>query len=209
VIQKVSGNTPRGAEVRVRRSYFECRFGQLHVHHAMPSGGGFDEGTTLLCLHAVAMSGRVFKRLMADLGRDRPVYAPDLPGAGESDPPAGAPTVGDHAAAIGDFIHTMRFRQVDVLGWREGAAVAAQLAGQLPQQIRRLVLAEWTDMAPRAAIIAHSTLTLRTAGSERDNPTRIRQLAPKARIVELEGPASSWLEAPSALVPTLVDFLGT
>src|SRR6185437_5388989 len=30
---------------RARRGYFECRYGQLHVHHAMPPGGGFEEGT--------------------------------------------------------------------------------------------------------------------------------------------------------------------
>ena len=123
--------------------------------------------------------------------------------------PPGAPTVVDHAAAIGDFVHSMRFRQIDVLGWREGASVAAQLASQLPQQVRRLVLLEWTDMAPRAPIITHPTLSLRTAGGERDNPTRIRQLAPKARIVEMAGPPSSWFDAPSNLVPTLKDFLGT
>ena len=36
---------------RLRRGYFDSRFGQLHVHYAIPSGGGFDERTTLVCLH--------------------------------------------------------------------------------------------------------------------------------------------------------------
>ena len=42
---------------RVRRGYFESRYGQLHVHNASPPGGGFDEGTSLLCLHATPRSG--------------------------------------------------------------------------------------------------------------------------------------------------------
>src|SRR4051794_21687809 len=40
------------AHPRLRRAYFECRYGQLHVHNAIPAGGGFDEKTTLVCLHA-------------------------------------------------------------------------------------------------------------------------------------------------------------
>ena len=33
------------AKPRVRRGYFESRYGQLHVHNAIPPGGGFEEGT--------------------------------------------------------------------------------------------------------------------------------------------------------------------
>ena len=43
---------------RLRRAYFECRYGQLHVHNAIPVGGGFDELTTLVCLHGTGSSGR-------------------------------------------------------------------------------------------------------------------------------------------------------
>ena len=28
---------------RLRRAYFDSRYGQLHVHQAIPPGGGFDE----------------------------------------------------------------------------------------------------------------------------------------------------------------------
>ena len=78
---------------RARRGYFECRYGQLHVHHAMPRGGGFEEGTPLLCLHDLPGSGRVFTRLLPLAGEDRSVYAPDLPGFGESDGPTVRPTM--------------------------------------------------------------------------------------------------------------------
>ena len=44
--------SPETASPRLRRAYFECRYGQLHVHNAIPAGGGFDEQTTLVCLHA-------------------------------------------------------------------------------------------------------------------------------------------------------------
>lgn len=129
------------AEPRVRRGYFESRFGQLHVHNAIPPGGGFEEGTPLLCIHQTTGSGRVFERLLALAGRDRSVYAPDLPGFGESDPPPTRPTIADYAAAVGDFLDTMRFRQIDILGYQAGTLVAAEMAIARPKQIRRVVLA--------------------------------------------------------------------
>lgn len=125
---------------RVRRGYFECRYGQLHVHNAIPSGGGFEEGTPLLCLHASPHSGRVFERFLAIAGAGRSVFAPDLPGFGDSDPPLPHAGVAEHAAAIGDFLDSMRLRQIDLLGQGFGALVAAEVAATRPGQVRRLVV---------------------------------------------------------------------
>ena len=60
---------------RLRRAYYECRYGQLHLHNAIPSGGGFDELTTVICLHGEGQTGRVFAAALASLGRERSVYA--------------------------------------------------------------------------------------------------------------------------------------
>jgi pimeloyl-ACP methyl ester carboxylesterase len=125
---------------RVRRGYFESRYGQLHVHNAIPPGGGFDEGTSLICLHATPRSGASLLPLLGLMGMDRSVYAPDLPGFGNSDPTPERPDIADYANAVGDFCSSMRFRQVDVLGYQTGALVAAELALALPNVVRRLVL---------------------------------------------------------------------
>jgi pimeloyl-ACP methyl ester carboxylesterase len=77
------------------------------VHNSIPPGGGFEEATPLLCLHDWPGSGRVFARFLALAGLDRSAYAPDLPGFGESDPPAPVPAIADYAAAIGDFLDSM------------------------------------------------------------------------------------------------------
>ena len=135
----VSSSRP-GTEPRVRRGYFECRYGQLHVHNAIPPGGGFEEGTPLLCLHQAGGSGRVFGRFLLLAGRDRSVYAPDLPGFGDSDPPPSRPAIAEYAATIGDFLETMRFRQIDILGYQLGALIAAEVAIARPKQVRRVVL---------------------------------------------------------------------
>lgn len=131
--------TPSDA-VRLRRSYFDCRYGQLHVRTAFPSSGGFDERTTLVCFHASPLSSRAYAKFLPHIARDRSVYAPDTPGCGESDAPPSKPSIADYAAAMGDFFDQMRFRQVDVLGYHTGALIATELAIQRPEQVRRVVL---------------------------------------------------------------------
>jgi pimeloyl-ACP methyl ester carboxylesterase len=131
---------PLTTPARVRRGYFECRYGQLHVHNAMPPGGGFEEGTPLLCLHDCPGSGRSFVPFLRLAGRDRSVYAPDLPGFGESDPPAALPQLQDYVGALGDFLDTMRLRKVDLFAARAGALIGAELAIARGTQIGRVIL---------------------------------------------------------------------
>lgn len=137
----VKGRIVPQTEPRIRRGYFECRYGQLHVHNAIPPGGGFDEGISLLLLHHFPMSGAVYQRLLGLMGRDRSVYATDLPGFGESDPPPSPPSIADYAGAVADFLDTMRFRQIDVVGYQSGSLVAAELAIARPACVRRVVCA--------------------------------------------------------------------
>lgn len=131
---------PQPAAVHVRRSYAECRYGQVHLWTAYPSGGGFDEHTPVVCLHHSGGSGRLFAPMLRELGHDRSVYAPDLPGHGTSDAPAGKVSVLDLAGAVGEFLDQLRLRQVDVFGYQLGALIATELAIARPQQVRRVML---------------------------------------------------------------------
>src|ERR1700735_5626875 len=126
---------PRG-----RRGYFERRYGRRRVHNAIPPGGGFDESTSLICLPATPRSARSLLPLLELMGMDRSVYAPDLPGFGHSDAPPAQPGIADYAGAVGDFCTSMRFRQIDVVGYQTGALVATELALSLPSVVRRVVL---------------------------------------------------------------------
>jgi pimeloyl-ACP methyl ester carboxylesterase len=94
----------------------------------------------LICLHATPRSGASLLGLLGLLGMDRSVYAPDLPGFGNSDPPPARPAITDYASAVEDFCTGMRFRQIDVMGYQTGALVAAELALALPTVVRRVVL---------------------------------------------------------------------
>jgi pimeloyl-ACP methyl ester carboxylesterase len=68
------------------------------------------------------------------------VFAPDTPGYGESDAPTTKPAIADYAGAMLDFLDQMRLRQVDLLGYHTGAAIAAEMAIARPERIRRVVM---------------------------------------------------------------------
>ena len=125
---------------RVRRAYFDCRFGQLHVHQAIPPGGGFDEAAPLLCIPGRQGTGRFFQPLLGPLGSDRSIYAPDLPGCGESDGAGVAAGPEQYALAMTDLLDSLRQRQVDVLAYAEGVDTAVAMERMRPRAlVRRLV----------------------------------------------------------------------
>jgi pimeloyl-ACP methyl ester carboxylesterase len=160
---------PQPAVVHVRRSYLDCRYGQIHLWTAYPSGGGFDERTPILCLHHAGSSGRLFAPVLRELGHDRSIYAPDMPGHGTSDVPGSRASVADYAGALGDFLDGLRLRQVDLFGFQLGALVAAELAIARPQQVRRVMM--WGvagySAQERATLLAQSgTLGSRDDGAD-------------------------------------------
>jgi pimeloyl-ACP methyl ester carboxylesterase len=125
---------------RVRRAYYDCRYGQLHLHNAIPAGGGFDELTTVICLHGAGQTGRVFAPLLQPLGHERSVYALDLPGSGESDPAAGVDAVEAAVHAVIDFVDAMRIRSFDLIAREEGCEAALRVLSQKGAAVRRVVL---------------------------------------------------------------------
>jgi len=137
-VPKVSKIVRAPITVRTRRAYFDCKFGQLHVRTAFPTTGGFDEQVTLFCLHPGEGTSRVFSRILPVLADVRSLYAPDLPGFGESDS-SPARSVADAAIAVSDLARDLRLRQIDLLGVQYGAEVAVALAIDRPELVRRVV----------------------------------------------------------------------
>ncbi|MEO6079445.1 MAG: alpha/beta fold hydrolase [Steroidobacteraceae bacterium] len=135
---------------RVHRAYYDCRYGQLHMHTAMPAGGGFDELTTVLCIHGSGQTGRVFVPLLQPLGYNRSVHAPDLPGAGESDAAPGVDPVEAAVHAVVDFVDALRIRSFDLLAREEGCEAALRVLALRGAAVRRVVLLGGTA-APKAA----------------------------------------------------------
>jgi pimeloyl-ACP methyl ester carboxylesterase len=186
--------------IHLRKMYVDCRYGQLHIHTAFPSSGGFDELTPLLCIAPPALTGRAFRPLLRDLGRDRSIYAPDLPGSGESDGPDHVATVAEQAAAFVDLIDSLRLKQIDVLGYQAGSLAAIEFALARPQQVRRVALIgvptsdTGFQIGERLPLLRQPVMIMRARDEYWEATGRAEALLRDARRVELQHPTGAVLE---------------
>lgn len=123
--------------VKVRRTYIDGRYGQMHLRVAMPERALHKP---LLCFHASPMSGMSYEIFMGEMGRDRVVIAPDTPGFGGSDAPPEPPEIADYAASMGDVLDHFGFHVCDVMGYHTGSKICMETTLQRPHQIGKLVL---------------------------------------------------------------------
>lgn len=124
-------------QVPVRRRYVDGPFGQIHLRLTEPVAGQ----TPLVCLHMSPMSGRIYERLLADLGRDRWAIALDTPGFGMSDAPETPPEIHDYSNAVLAGLEALEISgPVDLLGYHTGSIIALDLARHSPMSVRRLAL---------------------------------------------------------------------
>ncbi len=188
--------------VRTRRAYFDCKYGQLHVRTAFPTTGGFDEQVTLICLHSSEGSSRTFARFLPEIAAERSVYAPDLPGCGESDPPP-SPSSADAAAAISDLANALRLPQIDLLGFRHGTEVAAALSVARPELVRRLVLVA-IPAIERMPIVTHKSLVLRSGVESPEAVQRARAVLPNAQFVEVADNSEDLFDAAPKILATQI-----
>jgi pimeloyl-ACP methyl ester carboxylesterase len=200
--------------IHLRKMYVDCRFGQLHLHTSFPSSGGFDELTPVLCVAPPSLTGKAFRPLLRDLGRDRSVYAPDLPGSGESDAPDHAPTVADQAAAFIDLIDSLRLKQVDVIGYQSGSLAAIELALARPEQVRRALLigVPQSDasfqVGERLPLLRLPVMILRARDELWESTGRTEALLREARRAEVAAPNGNVFDGSAEEVVKLArDFL--
>ncbi len=192
--------------VRTRRAYFDCRFGQLHVRTAFPATGGFGEQVPLFCLHSDQDSSRAFSRFLPEIADVRSVYAPDLPGLGESDA-SPASSLSDAAGAIFDLADDLRLRQIDLLGIHSGARLSMDLAAARPALVRRVVLVA-VPGAGRLPTIEQQTLIMRTRLETPDDIARLKAALPNGKFVDLEDYGSDlFAAAPKTLAKQIGTFL--
>jgi pimeloyl-ACP methyl ester carboxylesterase len=127
------------AGVKRWRTYASCRYGQVHLTVAAPSGTA--SRPPLLCLHQSPASGDFFREFQDAMAVDRMVICPDTPGYGGSDKPAKPPTLPELGGAMIETIRTANVTgPMDVIGFHTGNYVAIEMALQEPKLIRKMVL---------------------------------------------------------------------
>ena len=116
------------------------------VEDRMPLTGGAisytkaGTGPAMLLIHGLGGTRRTWRHLIPGLARTHTVIAPDLPGHGLSDPPAGDYSLGAHACALRDLLLTLGYPRASIVGHSLGGGVALQSAYQFPERTERVVL---------------------------------------------------------------------
>ncbi|MBT0668260.1 alpha/beta hydrolase [Novosphingobium profundi] len=126
---------PQAATPRLRRSFVDVPFGQVHLRSVA------GKGRTLVFLHASPGSSRQLVPLLEQLAGTRPLVAPDTAGFGDSAPhPVEAPTATDFAAATLAALDALGLGEFDLYGSHTGACIAAEIALAAPERVTHLVL---------------------------------------------------------------------
>jgi pimeloyl-ACP methyl ester carboxylesterase len=110
----------------------------MRIHYI--EGG---KGQPVVLVHGLASQAQQdWSKLAPDLVRTGyHVYAPDLPGFGQSDKPASRTySIPEQAAFIESFLNANHLRETALGGLSMGGWIAATVALQQPQRISRLVL---------------------------------------------------------------------
>lgn len=130
----------------------------------MPLNGGAisytkaGTGPVVLLIHGLGGTRRSWQRLIPGLARTHTVIAPDLPGHGLSDPPAGDYSLGAHACAMRDLLLTLGHPRASIVGHSLGSGVALQLAYRFPERIERVVLPTLIGPSDTRVHTAHTVI---------------------------------------------------
>ncbi len=121
----------------IDRAFLRVAGGLIHYRHT----AGDRTRVPLVMAHGGPGSSLSLVALIADLGVDRLVAAPDMMGNGCSDPPPSTPTsIEFYADGLIAVMDHLGLDQVDLYGHHTGAQVITELAIAHPDRVRRLVL---------------------------------------------------------------------
>ncbi|HKA50079.1 MAG TPA: alpha/beta hydrolase [Candidatus Dormibacteraeota bacterium] len=112
------------------------RLDGLDVHHVYGGHGS----PSVVFVHGLGSAGYLeWRYTLPALARAHRVFAPDLPGFGRSEKPAGGYGIPLFARVIDEYIRTRRLKPV-LVGTSMGGRVALDVALRSPELVRKLVL---------------------------------------------------------------------
>jgi pimeloyl-ACP methyl ester carboxylesterase len=106
-------------------------------------------GEPLLLIHGLGGTRDTWRHLVDPLAATHTVIAPDLPGHGDSDAPAGDYSIGAHATALRDLLVALGHPTATIAGHSLGGGIAMQFAYQFPERTSRLVLISSGGLGPQ------------------------------------------------------------
>lgn len=162
-----AGTVTQHRQQLTARSFTDGSSTVAGVRTAMLTGG---DGPPMVLLHGPGEFAATWLPVLDDLARTHRVIAPDLPGHGASDTPAGGIDSGFLLEWLGDLIATTCPTPPALVGRIVGGAIAAQFAAHHSNRIAALVLVDAMGLAPfepdpRFGLAMHRFLGDPTAGT--------------------------------------------
>jgi len=171
-------------------------------------------GPPLLLIHGLGSSGDDWAFQRDDFARRHTLILPDLRGSGRSGKPPGPYSIALFAADLWALVDALGHRDVDILGFSLGGAVALEMALMRPGRVPRLVLcnalANYRTDTPRKWLEAHVQLALiHLLGLKRTAKLIANRLFPqpdqapkRQRVVDVLGanPKAAYLASIHALI---------
>jgi 2-hydroxy-6-oxonona-2,4-dienedioate hydrolase len=144
---------PGGAEtagVSELHSVFK-RVGGLRLHARV--GGLEHGGPPVVLVQGIGVSSAYFVPLAGELALDRPVAAPDLPGFGPSDRPAGVPGIRELADALLGWLDAFGITEASFVANSMGCQVVVDLVARyLARSVGLVLVAPTVDPHARTAL---------------------------------------------------------
>ena len=130
----------------IQRAYVQVDAAQIH-YRRLDAGAG----TPIVFLHQTASSSAMYEKLMAQLAGERPQYAFDTPGFGQSDPPPPSPTVPSYTRTLLAATRALGLDRFHLFGHHTGASIGCEMAAGAPERVASLTMAgpPYMDAAAR------------------------------------------------------------
>lgn len=141
------------------------------------------KGPTLLFLHGAFQEGSQWLPLVEQLAVRFHCLIPDLPGFGESDPPAGGQSISHQAECLAAYIAALRLEAVYIVAHSLGAWIATQYALMNPRQLKGLILLQPEGIATDRRYLQRWQLEKRLTATVPLVPWCLQLAAPIARLL--------------------------
>ncbi|HXC45857.1 MAG TPA: alpha/beta hydrolase [Solirubrobacteraceae bacterium] len=109
-------------------------------------------GQPVLVLHGWGASIEAVYPILTGLAPVASVYALDLPGFGQSEPPPAPWGVAEYQAFVAAFMDALEIERPAIVGHSNGGRIAIRMAATEPQRAARLVLVDSAGIRPKRTL---------------------------------------------------------
>jgi pimeloyl-ACP methyl ester carboxylesterase len=116
----------------------------LRIQALAERNPNFADKTPFVLIHGLAISNRYLIPVMTELAKRREVFAPNLPGWGDSSKPSRVFNITELADALADWMTAHGIERANIVGHSLGSQIAAEFAVRHAEMVDKLILASPT-----------------------------------------------------------------